>query len=56
MSPAHAQTSQEEKAALEAYAKEGWDWLAEALDAMDVESVFDIAAYKARRLAEERAG
>jgi len=33
----------------EAYAKEGWDWLSDALDALGVETVFDINAAKAAR-------
>jgi hypothetical protein len=33
----------------EAYAKEGWDWLSEALDALGVKDVFGIAGAKAER-------
>jgi hypothetical protein len=33
----------------EAYAKEGWDWCEEALDALGVQTVFDIARAKAER-------
>ena len=35
--------------ALEAYAKEGWDWLSEALDALGVEDVFGIKEAEAQR-------
>lgn len=40
----HAETLAES----EAYAKEGWDWLSEALDALGASDVFEIKGAKAR--------
>jgi hypothetical protein len=39
----------------EAYAKEGWDWLQHALDALGVKTVFDIKGAEARAVRAEEA-
>lgn len=57
---ASALTAEEERDKMEEYAKEGWDWLSEALDALGAKTVFDIKARaasmdRARKLAEESA-